>query len=232
MRHRLFFTLGRSLNSNTSPWLETLLAPSSSCQLIRSYRTTALHSIPIARLIELPNELLVQTASSLPTTDLLFMSQANRWLYSFVKDYLSRYRYNKGLTRLLENVLTEIITRLLPQTPYERYDDARNLARTSQRFLPLAMGLMIREDVQDVRRDLMGYAAARGLKAMVRRLLAIDADVNCCLRRSLCSSPRIPYDSWNYQLPLSRAAHYGQKAVVHLLLDAGAKSVDGLWLPG
>ncbi|KAH5233487.1 hypothetical protein HBI62_042570 [Parastagonospora nodorum] len=105
--------------------------------------------------------------------------QANRCLYSFVKNYLSRYRYNKGFTRLPDNVLLIVIEHLSSD-----FYELTRFARTSQRFFPLAMNYLIRKSVQG-NGDLLGYTAARGMKIMVRRMITIGADVNMRLDPNL-----------------------------------------------
>lgn len=168
----------------------------------------------MARLLELPNELLIQISSSLPTTDLQFLSQANRWLYSFVKDYLSGYRCNKGLNRLPDNVLLIIIDYLLP-----RIDSSGDLTRTSQRFFALGMNQWIFQDVKE-NSNLLSYAAELNLITMVRRMIAIGGDVNAD------TSSCFFFDlEWRYRRPLTFAAYYGHSEIVSLLLAAGTNQL-------
>jgi len=185
----------------------------------------ALDPDPMARLLDLPNELLIEISSSLPTTYLRFLSQANRWLYSFVKDYVNSYRYNKGFTRLPDNALLIIVDYLWPGSK-----SYKNFAQTSQRFFAIGMDRLILENVVEDGSSFLGYAAERGLVTLARRMIAMGGDVNrrqagkyhTCMRPGRCSRDGEPWSCPAHEPPLSCAAHYGHEAIVRMLLDAGA----------
>ncbi|KAF2488411.1 hypothetical protein BU16DRAFT_422296, partial [Lophium mytilinum] len=170
-------------------------------------------------LLTIPNELLLEIASSLRLPDLRRLSRVNCQLYFFTNDYLARYRYNSGLVALPNEIILEIVQHL------GRQKDRSNLARASQRFYPLIMHYIVRHDVRHGGSSLLNYAAKKNLGGMARNILHIGGDVNTQRGCRVGFAKRQP-------TPLVTAASHGHKKMVRILLKTGASHfVDGMRVP-
>ncbi|PSN73279.1 ankyrin [Corynespora cassiicola Philippines] len=162
-------------------------------------------------LLALPNELLIEVASHMFTSDLKRFGQSTRKIYYFVEYYLGRYRYNKGISRLSDNIILKTVKHLSCQV-YRR-----NLAQTCYRFYPLITNFVYHQDAED-RSSLIPYAAARNLMRMASRMIRAGADLE--------------YSPTLYCTPLEIAARNGYEEMAKMLLRAGAsRTVEGYALP-
>ncbi|OAG06157.1 uncharacterized protein CC84DRAFT_1245240, partial [Paraphaeosphaeria sporulosa] len=168
---------------------------------------------------QLPNEVFLEIAYLLCTSDLRQLGRVNRRLQDFVADYLSRYRYNVGIHALPNELVLEIAQHLGHQK------DCSHLARASQRFYPVVMRYIVRHDVVSSGSSLLNFAAKRNLVGMARRIIRLGGDVNT----------RIEFSTrlvGKQLTPLATAARHGHQRIVKMLLEFGASHfVDGKRLP-
>ncbi|KAF1993968.1 hypothetical protein P154DRAFT_527387 [Amniculicola lignicola CBS 123094] len=173
---------------------------------------------PLAGLLDIPTELLLEIVSRLRTPDLRRLGRVNHALYSFVGHYLVRYRYNSGLLSLPNELILAIVQHL------NNGRDRSRFARVSLRVYPLVMDYIVRHNVRHGRSHLLSYAARLNLEGMARKILHIGGDVN------VFGGHRFANGIINEQLtPLSIAAYYGYEGMVRLLLGSGAsRTVNGI----
>lgn len=170
-----------------------------------------LETMSLPGLLKLPNELLLEIASSLSIPDLRRLSRANQRLYYFICDYLVRHRYNAGLIRLPNELLLQIAQHLGTQK------DRSRLARVSQKFYPPVMDYIMQENVRHFGSSLLIFAARWDLKGMAQKILYIGGDVD-----TQSGFQRIKGER---STPLTIAAHYGYERMVRLFLEAEACQV-------
>lgn len=170
-------------------------------------------------LFKVPNEIFIEVASLLCTSDLRRLGWVNCRLRSFVADYLSRYRYNFGILTLPNELIFEIVQHLGHQK------DRSRLARASQRFYPPVMRYIVRHNVVHSGSSLLNYAAKRNLVGFARKIISLGGEVNTQRgSQTTTTGTRLT--------PLATAALNGSIRMIELLLEFGASHfVDGLRLP-
>ncbi|KAH4108539.1 hypothetical protein HBI25_177660 [Parastagonospora nodorum] len=165
-------------------------------------------------LLRLPNELLLETVSSLSIVDLRRLARVHRKLSFFVGSYLTRYRYNAGLMKLPDELLLEIAQHLGTQA------NRSHFAQASLRFHPIVMNYVAHYDVRYNGSSLLMYAAGWNLKGMARKIIRLGGDVHTQ------RGSEHGVDGLRLR-PLSNAAYYGHKRMVRLFLMAGAMQLIG-----
>jgi ankyrin repeat protein len=184
-----------------------------------SRRKNRLPTRPPAEFLTLPTEILLDIASFLTVTDIRRLGRVNRKLCYFAGDYLIRYRYNFGLVSLPNELILEIIQHL------GRQRDRVRLAQASQRFYPIIVDHVLRQNVLYGRSSLLTYAATRNLKRMAQMMIHIGGDVNT-------QSGLEPSIMGKRPTPLANAAFHGHERMVRIFLNAGSSYfVDGLRIP-
>lgn len=92
-------------------------------------------------LARLPNELLGEVARLLTTPELRLLGRENHKFKVFADDYLALFRYTSALFRLPKEILIKIADYVSNTADRSRF------ARTSQKFYPLFMELLVRHDI-------------------------------------------------------------------------------------
>ncbi|KAF2451122.1 hypothetical protein P171DRAFT_350040, partial [Karstenula rhodostoma CBS 690.94] len=170
-------------------------------------------------LLKLPNELFLEIAFLLYTSELRRLGRVNCRLRRLVAVYLSRYRYNIGILALPNELILEIVQHLGHQKDRSRF------ARATQRHYPLIMHHIVRQDIMHSGSSLLVYAAKKNLVGMARKIIYLGGDVNtqCGFRKGTTGKRATP---------LAAAAFYGYERMVKTLLSFGASHfVDGVRLP-
>lgn len=177
----------------------------------------------MSKLLQLPNELLLEVAVRLATTELRIFSQVNHQLHAFVIDFLARYRHDAAILRLPANTLHNIIYQQLD----DDQDTRRCFAQTSQKLYSAVMSLVIRYDIEHNQNSMLNHAATNNHEHIVRKVIRLGGDVN-----TGCEEPevnqRIIASAGGETIcytPLMRAAVNGHVEMLHLLL---AVDVDGI----
>jgi hypothetical protein len=168
--------------------------------------------VPFA-LLNLPTELLYELATCLSTPDLRLLGRVNRKLQYFVNVYLRRYRYNRGIVRLSNDIVLRIVEHVDSQA------DRSRLAQTSQKLYPLVTNHIAKYNILYESSYLLMYAARKDLKGMARKLLFLGGDVNSLTYRHR------HFSHYKKPKPLEIAAHNGHRGMVRLLMGAGADKV-------
>ncbi|OAL42702.1 hypothetical protein IQ07DRAFT_525658, partial [Pyrenochaeta sp. DS3sAY3a] len=167
------------------------------------------HTTPSTRLHTLPNETLIDIASFLSISELRQLSKVNQRLNDFVQDYSKRYRNNGIFWALPNEILLEVVRHLDCQK------DRSRLARSCSSFYVLVTECIFRHDVRYNSSSLLNFAAKRNLKAMTRRMLRLDVDLE--------TRSTTPRTASNKKLtPLATAALYGHSEIAEMLLKKGA----------
>jgi len=131
--------------------------------------------------------------------------RVNRGLKILIEDYLARYRHNSRLCALPDKILLNIAERLT-------LEDCWCLRATSQRFYPIVMDLIVRNDVEFNSSSLLVTASELNLVWLARKVVQRGGDVN--------------RGSWWHAdgrgKPLTLAALNRSEDMVKYLLKAGA----------
>jgi hypothetical protein len=157
-------------------------------------------------LLNLPNELLREVVAPLSPSDLRHLRRVNHRVRDFILDY-NRPRFI-GLADLPDQLVLKVAQHL--------HNSARSqLARTTFRFYPLIMDVILDQEVRTQNVKLLKSALETGSKGLTRRLLLKGADVEA---RIYCHTRY----GWRATTPLSFAAIFGDVQMVELLLQFGA----------
>jgi hypothetical protein len=157
-------------------------------------------------LLNLPNELLREVVAPLSPVDLRHLRRVNHRVRDFVLDY-NRPQFI-GLADLPDQLVLKVAQHLDDRTQ-------SRLARTTFRFYPLIMDVLLSHEVRTQSVKLLESALNTRSKGLTRRLLLKGADVEA---RTYCHARC----GWRTTTPLSFATVFGDVQMVELLLQFGA----------